>query len=177
MKYFYHHDFFNLKSGNGLYIIHKFKIYQQKLMYTCAPASVLMILKHLDKNTKYTEKGLAKIFKTRPYPYGTELVDIINGLKSLGYKTFSNFDMKANRDGLVFKNFLNFKKFASTLWCNSPIRNNSLCILRHSFGERWEQMWKILLPKRYWYVIPRLLFPVFLFKRITGLCNFKGDLS
>ena len=72
---------------------------------------------------------------------------------------------------------LNFKKFASTLWCSSPIRNNSHCILRHSFGERWEQMWKILLPKRYWYIIPPLLFPVFLFKRITGLCNFKSDLS
>ena len=134
MKYFYDYDFSNLTSGNGLYIIKGFKTFQQKLEYTCGPACVLMILKHLDKNTNYTEENLAKLFKTRQYPRGTELIDIISGLKSLGYKTFSNFDMKANRDGLVFKNFLNFKKFV----IKSIKDNNPILVLNVDYGGHYK---------------------------------------
>lgn len=122
MQYFYHHDFFNLKSKNGLVIIPNFKTIQQKTEYTCGPASVLMILNYLDKNNKQTEENLTKVFKSRPYPYGTDFIDIVNGLKSLNYKTFSTFDLTADGDTLAFKSFDEFKKFAiKSIKENSPI--------------------------------------------------------
>ena len=122
MKYFYNHDFFNLKSTNGLSIISNFKTIQQKTEYTCGPASVLMILNYIDKNNKQTEEILTKIFNTRPFPFGTELIDIISGVKKLGYKTFSTYDLKSNEDGIVFNDFSDFKKFAlKTIKENKPI--------------------------------------------------------
>ena len=111
MKYFYNYDFYNLQSKSGLNIISKFKTLQQTTEFTCGPVSVLMMLNYIDKNNNQTEDSLTELFKSRPYPYGTDLKNIINGLNSLGYKTYSNYDMTTNKDGLVFETFYNFKEF------------------------------------------------------------------
>ena len=134
MQYYYNHDFYNLKSQNGLNIISHFKTCQQTTDYTCAPASVLMILNHIDKNHKQTEESLAKIFNTRPYPLGTEMRNIITGIKSLGYKTISTFDLKKNDDGLVFESFLDFKKFAT----ESIKNNNPILVLNVDYGGHYK---------------------------------------
>lgn len=134
MQYFFHHDFFNLKSKNGLYIIPNFKTIQQKTEYTCGPAGVLMILNHLDKNNKQTEESLTKAFNTRPYPYGTDFIDIVNGVKSLNYKTFSTYDLTADDDGLVFKSFDEFKKFA----IKSIKEDNPILVLNVDYGGHYK---------------------------------------
>ena len=82
-KYFIHYDFFNMKKTQNLHLIEKFKTFSQSYDNTCGPVCVQMILNHY--NDYYTEDELTKICKTRPYPYGTFLGDLCNGIKSLGY--------------------------------------------------------------------------------------------
>ena len=134
MKYYYNHDFFNLKSKKGLNIISHFKTFQQKNKYCCGPACVLMILNYLEKENKYTQKDLAKIFNSRPYPLGTELIDIVKGVKTLGYKTFSNYDLPTNNDGLVFESFYEFKKFV----IKSIKNNNPVLVLNVDYGGHYK---------------------------------------
>jgi len=122
MEYFYNYDFYNLKGKGGLSIISKFKTFRQTKDSTCGPACVLMMLNHIDKNNHQTEDSLANLFKTRPYPLGTEFKKIIDGLKLLGYQTFSTYDLPTNKEGLVFETFSDFKKFAiKTIKENGPI--------------------------------------------------------
>jgi len=134
MKYYYNYDFYNLQNKDGLNIISHFKTVQQKTDYTCGPASVLMMLNYLDKQNVYTEADLAKLFNSRPYPFGTELIDIIKGIKSLGYKTFSTFDLPVNKDGLVFETFYDFKKFVI-----ESIKNNEpILVLNVDYGGHYK---------------------------------------
>ena len=134
MKYYYNHDFYNLQSRDGLKIISHFKTVQQKTEYTCGPASVLMMLNYLDKENTYTEQGLANLFNSRPYPFGTELVDIINGVKSLGYNTLSTYDLPVNKDGLVFKTYHDFKKFVISFITN----NEPILVLNVDYGGHYK---------------------------------------
>ena len=134
MKYFYSHDFFNMKDNKKLLIIPKFKTLQQKNSYACGPACVLMMLNHLHKEHGQTLDGLVELFKTRHYPYGTDLVNIVEGVKSLGYKTFSTFDLKPNNKGLVFKSFASFKKFVK-----ESIKNDEpILVLNVDYGGHYK---------------------------------------
>lgn len=93
-----------------------------------------MILNHLDKNNKQTEESLTKAFSTRPYPYGTDFIDIVNGVKSLNYKTFPTYDLTADDDGLVFKSFDEFKKFA----IKSIKEDNPILVLNVDYGGHYK---------------------------------------
>ena len=135
MKYYYNNDFYNLQeSSNNLLLIKKFKTMQQKDSYTCGPACVLMMLNHISEGHGQTIEGLSKLFKTKNYPYGTELVDIVEGVRSLGYKTISTFDLKPNKKGLVFGTFTSFKKFVK-----KSIKNDEpILVLNVDYGGHYK---------------------------------------
>ncbi|MBQ7307674.1 MAG: C39 family peptidase [Clostridia bacterium] len=103
-KYFIHYDFFNMKKTQNLHLIEKFKTFSQSYDNTCGPVCVQMILNHY--NDYYTEDELTKICKTRPYPYGTFLGDLCNGIKSLGYDIISSINKE--NDLVTFENFKEF---------------------------------------------------------------------
>ena len=86
--YFKHLDFYNMKSTDTLTILTHYPTYQQTTEYSCGGAAVLTIL-YWYGNKSYNELSLSKALKTRPYPYGTHLHEIVNFFNSLDWQVKS----------------------------------------------------------------------------------------
>ncbi|MBQ7307305.1 MAG: C39 family peptidase [Clostridia bacterium] len=114
-KYFIHHDFYNMKKTNSLHLIENFKTFKQSYDNTCGPVCVQMVLNYY--NDLKEEDYLKEVCKTRPYPYGTYLLDLCNGIKDLGYDIISSIDKSNDKP-----TFEEFKAFViSCLNNNEPI--------------------------------------------------------
>lgn len=87
--YFKHIDFYNMKSTDTLTILTHYPTYQQTTEYTCGGAAVLTIL-YWYGDKSYDEMSLKTALKTRPYPYGTHLHEIVNFFDSIGWNVKSS---------------------------------------------------------------------------------------
>lgn len=122
-KYFYDYDFYNMKSSKNFHLVEKFQPIQQQNDNTCGPVSVKMILQYYGQQVELSEEELVKIFKTRPYPHGTRLKDLINGTRKIcDNEILSSLDMKRGKERKIFQEYQAFKEFALTyLDKNVPI--------------------------------------------------------
>ena len=121
-KYYRHLNFFDIDKEENfdksrLTLLKNFKVQQQTKINTCGSCCALAVLNYYG-DFRFSEMQLAKIMKTRPWPYGTELFDFIAGLKSVidekhQYQIISSIDFEneRNKDGLIFPKFRNFKSF------------------------------------------------------------------
>ena len=132
MKYYIDHDFFNLKSTKNLHLISKFKTKQQETDYACGPACALMVLKYTNSLLEFSEADISKFFKTSPKK-GTSFNTYVKGFKKLGFKIFSTYDMKKDKNGLVFPTFEGFKKFV----IENLKKNNPIIVLSSIYGGHY----------------------------------------
>ena len=93
--YFAKLDVYQLKSINGRRVVMPhYPSYQQTTEYTCGPAAALTLL-YWHGNKDYDELSLAKEMKTRPYPYGTNVKDMVRFFEKIGWTVESS--LKADK--------------------------------------------------------------------------------
>ena len=124
-KYYNDYDFFNITNEcegfENLYIINHFETFQQSTEETCASCCVIMLLNYLEGGgfrvyKKSDEISLAKALKTKKFPCGTNLENIVDFLKNdkiiaKKYDVVSSLDYKKDDNGFCFSNFKEFKNF------------------------------------------------------------------
>ena len=59
--YFYHVDFYNAKTGDGLYILPQFKTIQQTSWWSCGVSSTEMVLNYFRMRGDWNEESLAAL--------------------------------------------------------------------------------------------------------------------
>lgn len=91
-RYYVANDFFNMKSGGSLHILHRFKTYQQTTEYTCGAASALMVLNWFGEKL-YHEKAVANLLETHP-TRGSSVENIADLFDLIGW----NVDYHASAD-------------------------------------------------------------------------------
>ena len=74
--------------------MHHYPSYQQTTEYTCGPAAALTLL-YWHGNKDYDELSLSKEMKTRPYPYGTNVKDMVSFFEKIGWTVESS--LKADK--------------------------------------------------------------------------------
>lgn len=88
--YFKHVNVYELESINGRRVIMPhYPSYQQTTEYTCGPAAALTMLYWYGRQN-YDELTLAKEMKTRPYPYGTNVKDMVKFFEKIGWQVESS---------------------------------------------------------------------------------------
>ena len=93
--YFVNLDVYNMESINGRRVVMPhYPSYQQTTEYTCGPAAALPLL-YWYGNKDYDELSLAKEMKTRPYPYGTNVKDMVRFFEKIGWNVESS--LKADK--------------------------------------------------------------------------------
>ncbi len=97
--YFTDLDIYQLESINGRRVVlPHYPSYQQTTEYTCGPAAALTVL-HWYGNKDYDELRLAKEMKTKPYPYGTNVKNMVAFFEKIGWSVESSLRAdKINRD-------------------------------------------------------------------------------
>ena len=103
--YFTKLDVYQLESINGRRVVMPhYPSYQQTTEYTCGPAAALTLL-YWHGNKDYDELSLAREMKTRPYPYGTNVKDMVSFFGKIGWTMESS--LKADK----FSRYDDFKDF------------------------------------------------------------------
>ena len=103
--YFAKLDVYQLESINGRRVVMPhYPSYQQTTEYTCGPAAALTLL-YWHGNKDYDELSLAREMKTRPYPYGTNVKDMVSFFGKIGWTVESS--LKADK----FSRYDDFKDF------------------------------------------------------------------
>lgn len=98
-------DIFEMESTASRVVLTHYPTYEQTTEYTCGPAAALTVLYYYG-DTAHTEKELAALMKTRPYPYGTNPKDMAAGLRSLGYTVRTSVEEEAFPTFGAFRDFL-----------------------------------------------------------------------
>ena len=123
-KYYKHYNYYDLKDSetvgefSRLTILDNFKTFQQRKNNTCAPCCAIMMLNYLG-DYRFTDKDemrVAKMMKTRAYPYGTDLKNVVDFFHQMSddehkYTCISSIEYKRDKIGLCFSTFKRFKNF------------------------------------------------------------------
>ncbi|MBR6522572.1 MAG: C39 family peptidase [Oscillospiraceae bacterium] len=98
--YFYHADFYNAKSGNGLYIIPNFKTIQQTSWWSCGVSCTEMVLNYFGKRGDWDEESLAALREDHEEQHiGTCLDQIIDMFQAVGgFELETTYDYAENPD-------------------------------------------------------------------------------
>lgn len=88
-SYYNHYNYYMMKSTRTFYLIPYFQTYQQKTEYTCAPASVKMVLKYF--GCDYKEEDLAAEMGTTE-DNGTDIYQVVEYLKKNNWDYMSTIE-------------------------------------------------------------------------------------
>lgn len=98
-------DIFELKNTKTLTILSHYPVYQQTTEYTCGPAAALTVFYYFG-STDYTESELAHVMRTQGYPIGSNPKDMVEGIRSLGWRADVSFEKKPFATYDEFKSFV-----------------------------------------------------------------------
>lgn len=120
-KYFKDYDAIiknGLNDNSNLFSLKNFKTMTQKADNNCGPCCAIMTLKYFkdDRFTFDDENKVSKMMKTRPYPKGTNLSNMVKFFLNISndeykYKVTSSIDFKKDKDGNCFSKFKDFRDF------------------------------------------------------------------
>ena len=83
--YFYHADFYNAKSEDGLYILSQFKTIQQTSWWSCGVSCTEMVLAYFGQRGDWDEESLAALREDHEEQHiGTCLDQIIDMFEAVG---------------------------------------------------------------------------------------------
>lgn len=114
-KYFKQLDVYNMKSGDSLTVIPKFKTYQQSTEYTCGASSAVMVMAHYGKYDpkKYDELTIAKMSGTSE-DNGVGPAGITKFFKKIGWNVqrdkAGKYDFDYNNDDNATTKFTSWVK-------------------------------------------------------------------
>lgn len=138
-KYYNHYNFYDIQQEkdfdkSGLILLRNFPTYQQTTEYTCGPCCALMCLKYF--GIEIDEMAIAKLMHTRPFPYGTKLHNLVEFFSKMGggVSTLSSFDFTRDKDGLIFSEFKQFKKFVK----KNLIKGNPIIVENVDYGGHYK---------------------------------------
>ena len=100
--YFYHADFYNAKSENGLYILPQFKTIQQTSWWSCGVSSTEMVLNYFGQRGDWSEEKLASLREDHEDQHiGTCLDQVIDMFEAVGgFELETTYDHKDNLDAI-----------------------------------------------------------------------------
>lgn len=98
--YFYDMDFYNAESGNGLYILPKFKTIQQTSWWSCGVSCTEMILDYYGVRNEWNEESLANLREDHSEQHiGTCLDQVIDMFQAVGgFELETTYDYVENPD-------------------------------------------------------------------------------
>ena len=101
--YFYHADFYNAKSENGLYILPQFKTIQQTSWWSCGVSCTEMVLNYFGVRGDWNEERLAGLREDHEDLHiGTCLDQIIDMFEAVGgFELETTYDYKDNPDAIT----------------------------------------------------------------------------
>ena len=128
-RYYSSVDFYNAKSADTLTILPKFKTLQQSSIYSCGPATAMMVLEYFGRLDNWNEHSLAEFRAKKNLPWPTTLSDMINIFKQVGgFEIISTHDYDANMDATakaeMIENFIKSGLPVMVLW--------------NDFGGHWQ---------------------------------------
>lgn len=128
--YYTQNDFYDMTSTEHRIILKNYPTYQQTTEYSCGPAAALTILYFFgDKN--YDEKSLCREMKTKDYPFGTSLSNVVKFFQKIGWNVQSSLDKK------FFAEYEDFQKFViKNLRENKPIMVENV---------EWGGHWRVII--------------------------------
>ena len=102
-NYFYHADFYNAKSGDGLYILSQFKTIQQTSWWSCGVSCTEMILEHFGMRGDWNEESLAALREDHEAQHiGTCLDQVIDMFEAVGgLELTTTYDYQDNLDAIT----------------------------------------------------------------------------
>ena len=100
--YFYHVDFYNAKSGDGLYILTQFKTIQQTSWWSCGVSCTEMVLNYFGQRGDWNEETLAALRENHEDQHiGTCLDQIIDMFEAVGgFALETTYDYADNPDAV-----------------------------------------------------------------------------
>ena len=103
-EYFYSKDFYNAKSGDGLYIIPQFKTIQQTSWWSCGVSCTEMVLEHFGKRGDWNEESLASLRENHEEEHiGTCLDQVIDMFEGVGgFELETTYDYCENLEAVDF---------------------------------------------------------------------------
>lgn len=101
--YFYHADFYNAESGDGLYILPQFKTIQQTSWWSCGVSCTEMVLEYYGKRADWNEQSLARLRENHEELHvGTCLDQIIDMFQAVGgFELETTYDYADNPDAVT----------------------------------------------------------------------------
>ena len=101
--YFYHADFYNAESGNGLYILPEFKTIQQTSWWSCGVSCTEMVLDYYGMRGDWNEESLADLREDHSEQHiGTCLDQVIDMFQAVGgFELETTYDYEDNPDAIT----------------------------------------------------------------------------
>lgn len=101
--YFYHGDFYNEESGDGLYILPNFKTIQQTSWWSCGVSCTEMVLDYFGMRSDWNEESLAGLRENHEDQHiGTCLDQVIDMFESVGgFELETTYDYEDNLDAIA----------------------------------------------------------------------------
>ena len=101
--YFYDVDFYNAKSGDGLYILPQFKTIQQTSWWSCGVSCTEMVLEHFGKRGDWNEESLAALREDHEAQHiGTCMDQVIDMFEAVGgFELTTTYDYADNLDAIT----------------------------------------------------------------------------
>lgn len=101
--YFYDVDFYNAKTGEGLYILSQFKTIQQTSWWSCGVSCTEMVLEHFGKRGDWNEESLAALREDHEAQHiGTCLDQVIDMFEAVGgFELTTTYDYADNLDAIT----------------------------------------------------------------------------
>ena len=100
--YFYHADFYNAQSGNGLYILPQFKTIQQTSWWSCGVSCTEMVLDYFGMRGDWSEETLAALREDHEDQHiGTCLDQVLDMFQAVGgFELETTYDYADNPDAV-----------------------------------------------------------------------------
>ena len=101
--YFYHADFYNAKTEEGLYILPQFKTIQQTSWWSCGVSCTEMVLNYFGQRGAWNEETLAALREDHEAQHiGTCLDQIIDMFEAVGgFELETTYDYENNLDAIT----------------------------------------------------------------------------
>ena len=101
--YFYHADFYNAQSGNGLYILPQFKTIQQTSWWSCGVSCTEMVLDYFGMRGDWSEETLAALREDHEDQHiGTCLDQVLDMFQAVGgFELETTYDYAENPDAIT----------------------------------------------------------------------------
>ena len=101
--YFYHADFYNAQSGDGLYILPQFQTIQQTSWWSCGVSCTEMVLNYFGMRGDWNEESLAGLREDHEDQHiGTCLDQILDMFQAVGgFELETTYDYLENPDAIT----------------------------------------------------------------------------